>query len=64
MKVLTEHKGNWVEQTVIFIDFITRVTHSESGEWIQSVSEFPLGKNIPRDTVLRQHTLAGTVCLP
>jgi hypothetical protein len=30
------------------MDFFTRITHSETGEWIQSVTEFPLGKIDPQ----------------
>lgn len=41
-------QGKASEQVVLFMDFFTRITHSETGEWIQSVSEFPLGKIDPQ----------------
>lgn len=41
-------QGKASEQVVLFMDFFTRITHSETGEWIQSVTEFPLGKIDPQ----------------
>ncbi|WP_417392015.1 ERF family protein [Gimesia sp.] len=41
-------KGQSIPTSILLMDFITRVTHSESGEWIQSVGVIPFEKFDPQ----------------